>query len=73
MTSGERRVGRLAALGYTGISLAAAVGFFGLARWVGEAPPLAILGGTVWVFILSTIISMPLVLGRFGRRTKQGE
>jgi len=73
MTSGERRVGRLAALGYTGISLTAAVGFFGLARWVGEAPPLAILGGTVWVFILSMIVSMPLVLGRFGRRTKQGE
>ncbi len=54
---------KFAALGYTAISVAAALAFLALARWVGEAPPLAVWGGTIWVFVLSMIISMPLVTG----------
>lgn len=57
------------ALAYTGLSLAAALAFMALARWVGEAPPLAVWGGTVWVFVLSMIISMPLVTGWIKRRS----
>jgi hypothetical protein len=57
------------ALVYTGLSVASALAFLALARWVGEAPPLAVWGGTVWVFVLSMIISMPLVTGWIKRRS----
>lgn len=57
------------ALVYTGLSAASALAFLALARWVGEAPPLAVWGGTVWVFVLSMIISMPLVTGWIKRRS----
>lgn len=69
MISAARRAGQLAALWYTGLSLAAALAFLWAARWVGEAPPLAVWGGTVWVFILSMIVSMPLLtsLAKRGR------
>jgi hypothetical protein len=63
MSAPGDRIGLVSALGYTGLSIVAAFVFFVLARWVGDAPPLAIVGGTVWVFILSMIISMPLVTG----------
>ena len=43
------------------VSLLAAAAFFGAARWVGGAPALAIWGGAVWVFVLSTIITLPLL------------
>ena len=59
----EQRIGLVGALGYTGLSAVAALLFLLLARWTGQAPPLAIAGGTVWVFILSMIVSMPLVTG----------
>ncbi len=61
-------VGRLSAAGYTGLSLLAALGFFGAASWVGDAPRTAVVGGTVWVFILSMIVSMPLVTAWVRRR-----
>lgn len=57
------------ALVYTGLSVASALAFQALARWVGEAPSLAVWGGTVWVFVLSMIISMPLVTGWIKRRS----
>ena len=57
------------ALASTGLSIGAALAFQALARWVGEAPPLAAWGGTVWVFVLSMIISMPLVTGCIKRRS----
>ncbi len=61
MNPSESRIGRRSALGYTGLSVASALAFLALARWTGEAPPPAVWGGTVWVFLLSMIISMPLV------------
>jgi hypothetical protein len=57
------------ALGYTGLSAGAALAFLALARWTGEAPPLAVWGGTVWVFVLSMIVSMPLVSAWSRRRS----
>ena len=60
---------RPAALGSMGLSVAFALAFLGLARWIGDAPPLAVWGGTAWVFILSMIISMPLVTGWIKRRS----
>ncbi|MBI1734562.1 MAG: hypothetical protein HYR51_05250 [Candidatus Rokubacteria bacterium] len=46
------------------ISLAVSGLFVVAARWIGDAPPLAIWGGVVWVFLLSTIVTLPLVVGR---------
>jgi len=60
---------KFAALGYTAISVASALAFLALARRVSEAPPLAVWGGTIWVFVLSMIISMPLVIGWIKRRS----
>lgn len=68
MSPSESRIGRRSALGYTGLSVASALAFLALARWTGEAPPLAVWGGTVWVFLLSMIVSMPLVAGWVRRR-----
>jgi O-antigen/teichoic acid export membrane protein len=67
----EQRIGRLSVLIYTGLSVIAALLFLLLARWTGQAPPLAIVGGTVWVFILSMIVSMPLVTGWVKQRKKE--
>ncbi|MFZ1059070.1 MAG: hypothetical protein WAP47_07750 [Candidatus Rokuibacteriota bacterium] len=60
---------RSSALAYIGFSVALALAFQALARWMAEAPSLAVWGGTVWVFVLSMIISMPLVTGWIKRRS----
>ena len=60
------------ACGYTALSVASALAFFALARWTGEAPPLAVWGGTAWVFIVSMIISMPLTTAWARRRGGRG-
>lgn len=61
-------VRRRSALVYTALSVLAALLFQALARWTGDVPPLATWGGTLWVFILSMIVSMPLVTGWTRRR-----
>jgi hypothetical protein len=63
------RIGRLSAVWSVGLSLGAALAFFAVARWVGEAPPTAIAGGTVWVFLLALIVALPLVTGWVKRRS----
>ena len=68
MSATGDRVGLVSALGYTGFSVVAALLFLLLAQRLGDTPPLAIAGGTVWVFILSMIVSMPLVTGLVKRR-----
>jgi hypothetical protein len=55
-----------------GLSAAVAISFFFIARWMVEAPPLAIFGGMVWVFILSMIVSLPLITGWMRRRGNGG-
>ncbi len=71
MSASESRIGRTGALGYTGLSLASALAFLAVARWTGEAPPLAVWGGAVWVFLLSMIISIPLVTAWVKRRSSE--
>ncbi len=71
MTAPAKRIGRASALGYTALSVVAAFLFFQLARWLGETPALAVWGGTAWVFVLSMIISMPLVTGWIKRRASE--
>ena len=64
-----RPVGRLSAAWATGLSLLVALGFFAAASGTGEAPPTAVVGGTVWVFILAMIVSMPVVTAWAKRRS----
>lgn len=55
-----KNVGFVSAVIYTGISLLSAVLFL-LATLSGEYTVVERIGGTVWVFMLSMIILMPVV------------
>jgi hypothetical protein len=60
----ESEVARRSALIYLPISLSTAVLFFLAASLIGDYPPVARFGGTVWVGLLSVIVSMPIVTAR---------
>ena len=66
----NKRVIRLSALWYTGISLAVVALFLILARVVGGYPPAAIYGGAVWSFLLSMIVTMPVITAYVKRRAR---
>ena len=57
----EREAARRSAWIYLPISLGAALLFLLAASLVGDYPLVARIGGTVWVGLLSLIVSMPLV------------
>ena len=59
----EKQVARRSAAIYLPFALGIA-GLFLLAASLGNYPPVAKLGGTVWVGLLSLIVSMPLVTSR---------
>ena len=67
----KRRIGTVSAVIYTGISLLAGAIFL-LLTLLGPYTGVERIGGTLWVFILSMIILMPLVTPmvkkRFGNR-----
>ena len=63
----ERDIARRSAWRYVLISLASAALFLLAATLVGDYPPVARIGGTVWVWILSSIVSMPVVTARVKR------
>ncbi len=69
-TAVDKRVVRVSAICYTGISLAVVGLFLILARVVGGYPPAAIYGGAVWSFLLSMIVTMPVVTAAFKRRAR---
>ncbi|MEO6062914.1 MAG: hypothetical protein ABIQ99_13335 [Thermoflexales bacterium] len=56
----EKRVARRSAMIYLPLAFGIA-GLFLLAASIGNYPSVAKLGGTVWVGLLSLIVSMPLV------------
>jgi hypothetical protein len=60
----EKEVARRSALIYLPISLGAAALFFLATSLVGGYPPVAKIGGVVWVGLLSLIVSMPIVTSR---------
>jgi hypothetical protein len=66
-----KNVGLVSALIYTGISLAACAVFL-LATFAGSYTAVERVGGTVWIFILSMIILMPIVTPRMKRRIGGG-
>jgi len=55
----ESKVSVISAFWYTGISLALALAFF---IATGGYDRVARYGGSIWVFILSMIITMPLII-----------
>ncbi len=67
----DKRVARVSALWYTGISLAVVGLFLSLVRVVGGYPPAAVYGGAVWSFLLSMIVTMPVVTAHSKRRLKE--
>ncbi|MEK6573778.1 MAG: hypothetical protein AABZ58_05620 [Chloroflexota bacterium] len=66
----EREVARKSALIYLPIAIGAALLFLLAASLVGDYPPVARIGGTVWVGLLSLIVSMPIVTARVKRQAK---
>ena len=69
-TAVDKRVVRVSALLYTGISLGVVGLFLILVRLVGGYPPAAIYGGAVWSFLLSMIVTMPVVTASVKRRVR---
>lgn len=53
---------------YVGLSLVAALVFWAITTFTGSFPAVARYGGSVWVFILTMIVLMPLVIPRVRRR-----
>ncbi|MDN5344292.1 MAG: hypothetical protein PWQ18_403 [Clostridia bacterium] len=63
MTELEAKATRQAAVIYTGISLGMALFFLALTFLTGKTyTPVARVGGAVWVFILTMIVTMPIVI-----------
>ena len=62
--------GRISAVIYTGVSLAAALAFFLVTLLTGDYSWVARVGGAAWIFLLSMTILMPSVTpwvrGRLG-------
>jgi hypothetical protein len=64
----ERKIARRSALIYLPISLGIALSFLLIASLIGGYSQ--VIGGSVWVGLLSLIVSMPLVTARVKRKTR---
>ncbi len=60
----EKQVAQKSALIYIPVSLGLALLFFLVSTFTGEYPIVARIGGTVWVALLSLIVSMPIVISK---------
>ena len=67
----EKAVARRSALIYLPISLGTAMLFLLAASMLGDYPSVAKIGGTVWITVLSLIISMPLVTARVKKQLRE--
>lgn len=65
----EQEVARKSALIYLPIAVGAAL-LFWLAASLGDYPLVARIGGTIWVWLLSMIVTMPLVTARIKRQVR---
>jgi hypothetical protein len=66
----EKEVARRSAWIYLPISFGAALLFLSAASVFGDYPTVARVGGTVWVGLLSLIVSMPVVTARVKRQSR---
>ena len=60
----EKQVAQKSLLIYLPISIGAAVLFLLISSLTGNYPLVARIGGTIWVGLLSLIVSMPIVISR---------
>lgn len=67
----EKEVARRSAFIYLPISLGVALLFLLVANLVGGYPPVAKIGGMIWVGLLSLIVSMPIVISRIKRQIRE--
>jgi hypothetical protein len=58
----EKQVAQRSALIYIPVSLGSALLFLLVSTFTGDYPLVARVGGTVWVALLSLIVSMPIVI-----------
>ncbi len=68
----EKEVARRSALIYLPISIGAALLFLITASVFGDYPTVARVGGTIWVGLLSLIVSMPIVTSRVKKQWRGG-
>ena len=66
----EKQIARKSALIYLPIAIGAALLFLLAASLAGNYPTVARIGGTVWVGLLSLIVSMPIVTSNVKRQFK---
>lgn len=66
----EQNIARRSAMIYIPISLGIALTFFLASSFVGTYPLVAKIGGTVWVGLLSLIVSMPIVTSHIKRKSQ---
>jgi hypothetical protein len=66
----EQTVARRSALIYLPIALGAALLFLLAASLTGDYSPVARIGGTIWVGLLSLIVAMPIVTARVKTRMR---
>ena len=60
----EKQVAQKSALIYIPISLGSALLFLLISSFTGDYPMVARVGGTIWVALLSLIVSMPIVISK---------
>ena len=60
----EKQVARKSALIFIPLSLGSALLFLLVSTFTGDYPLVARVGGTVWVALLSLIVSMPVVISK---------
>jgi hypothetical protein len=60
----EKEVAQKSAWIYLPISIGTAILFWLVSTLSGDYPPVARVGGAIWVGLLSLIVSMPLVISR---------
>lgn len=64
----EKEVAQKSALVYLPISIGSALIFLLGATFTGDYPLVARIGGTIWVGLLSLIVSMPIVISRIKKQ-----
>jgi hypothetical protein len=66
----EKQVARKSALIYIPLSLGSALLFLLISTFTGDYPLVARVGGTVWVALLSLIVSMPVVISKVKKSSR---
>ena len=66
----EKQVAQKSALIYIPISFGSALLFFLISTSTGDYPLVTRVGGTVWVALLSLIVSMPVVISKVKKSSR---